>query len=220
MVGGIVRRSARAVDEAARWDHVEVRIFAAIVPPPQVVESLEEFLSSRQEADRDLRWTLPDQWHVTLAFSAQAPERSEDDLLERLTRAGRRRRAFRMRLGGVGAFPHVARGRVLYLASVIESPWNGDEELLRLATGARAAFAKAGCPVEGSKFTPHNTLARLGRPSDLTRWVRVVDTFAGDWFTVEEFVLLESHLGQGPRGKPRYEERGRFSIGGRAETDS
>ncbi len=55
-------------------------------------------------------------------------------------------------------------------------------------------------------------------PRDVVRWVRVLETFSSDWFDVEEFVLIESHLGEGPRGRPRYEERARFSIGGTRET--
>jgi 2'-5' RNA ligase len=58
----------------------------------------------------------------------------------------------------------------------------------------------------------------VGPPRDVVRWVRVLATFTSDWFDVEEFVLIESHLGEGPRGRPRYEERARFSIGGTRET--
>lgn len=195
-----------------------MRVFAAVVPSEAAVESLGEFLTSRREAGRDLRWTSPEQWHVTLAFSGAAPARAEEDLVERLARAGRRRTPFRMRLTGAGAFPDPSRGRVLYLGVQADSPWNDDEELRRLATGTRAAFAKSGCPVDGARFTPHITVARVGPPRDVVRWVRVLATFTSDWFDVEEFVLIESHLGEGPRGRPRYEERARFSIGGTRET--
>ena len=108
-------------------------MFAAVVPPDDVVEELEEFLAPRREA-APFRWTVPEQWHVTLAFMERVPERSLDDLLERLTRAGRRRTPFIVALAGGGAFPDVARARVLYAA--VEAAPDALEELRRLSTGA------------------------------------------------------------------------------------
>jgi 2'-5' RNA ligase len=63
-----------------------MRMFVAAIPPEEVVEDLEEFLSVRREA-APLRWTLPEQWHLTLAFLAEVPDRRYDDLLARLERA-------------------------------------------------------------------------------------------------------------------------------------
>src|ERR671932_918760 len=111
-------------------------MFAAVVPPEDVVDDLEEFLAPRREA-APFRWTVPEQWHLTLAFMERVPERSLDDLLERLTRAGRRRTPFTLSLGGGGAFPGPSRAKLLF-AAVQGSP-DALEELHRLATGARAA---------------------------------------------------------------------------------
>ena len=52
-------------------------------------------------------------------------------------------------------------------------------ELDRLAVGARAAFAKAGAAPDGTRFRPHLTLARLGRPEDVVRWVRLLEAYRG-----------------------------------------
>ena len=184
-------------------------MFAAVVPPDDVLEELEEFLAPRREA-APFRWTAPEQWHLTLAFMESVPERSLDDLLERLTRAGRRRTPFPVALAGGGAFPDVTRARVLY-AGVDAAP-EALEELRRLSTGARAAAAKAGAPVDGAAFRPHLTLARMNRPVEATRWLRVLGTYRSRLFTVEELVLVRSHLGQGPRNRPRYETVARFPL--------
>ena len=82
-----------------------MRMFAAVVPPEDVVEGLEEFLEPRREAG-DFRWTVPDSWHVTLAFLAEVPERRLEELQERLDRAARRRTPFDLRLGGGGLRQH------------------------------------------------------------------------------------------------------------------
>jgi RNA 2',3'-cyclic 3'-phosphodiesterase len=66
-------------------------MFAAVVPSPDALEDLAEFLGPRQEAGRDLRWTEPAQWHLTLAFLADVADRHLDDLTERLGRGATRR---------------------------------------------------------------------------------------------------------------------------------
>lgn len=177
-------------------------MFVALVPPEPAIADLAEFLEPRQRAATGFRWTTHEQWHVTLAFLADVAERRLDDLVERLARAGRRRTRFDVRLRSGGAFPNAGRAKVLY-AAADAGPMA--EELRRLAVGARAAAAKAGAPPEGSRFHPHVTLARLRAPVDVTRWLRVLDAYQGPVWRAEEIVLVESHLGEGPRRRPRYE---------------
>jgi 2'-5' RNA ligase len=186
-------------------------MFAAVLPPPGVVEDLEEFLAPRQEAGDELRWTGPEQWHVTLAFMPAVPQRALDDLVERLGRAAARRTPFSLAVTGGGAFPNAARAKVLYAALDVSD----DEELRRLSTGARAAANKAGAEAEGGRFHPHVTLARTRRPGEVTRWIRVLDAYRGRRWTAEELALVESHLGEGPRRRPRYEVIESFPLGGR-----
>jgi 2'-5' RNA ligase len=179
-----------------------MRLFVAAVPPAEVVEHLDDFLSVRREA-ASYRWTDPAQWHLTLAFAEAVPERKLDDLGERLERAARKRRAFEVRLGGGGAFPHADRARVLFAR--LGADEDGLTELDRLATGARAALAKAGASVDGQRFRAHLTLARLGHPDNVTSWVRLLDAYRGPQWRVEEVALVASHLGEGPRRRPRHE---------------
>jgi 2'-5' RNA ligase len=82
---------------------------------------------------------------------------------------------------------------------------SGVTELDRLAVGARAAAARTGIEVEGKRFRPHLTVARLARPAELTSWVRLLDAYAGPPWTATEVALVWSHLGEGPRRTPRYE---------------
>lgn len=179
-----------------------MRLFVAVVPPEGVLEHLDEFLSVRREVGEGFRWTVPDQWHLTLAFMESVAERHLDDLVERLGRAGHRRTPFELGFGGGGAFPNAARAKVLWLGVA------GDDaagtELDRLATGARAAATRAGAEVAGGKFRPHLTLARLGRPQEVSKWVRLLDAYEGPRWMVEEFALIQSHLGEGPRKRPRH----------------
>jgi 2'-5' RNA ligase len=185
-----------------------MRMFVALLPPERALEDLAGFVGPRQEAEPGFRWTVPEQWHVTLAFLADVPDRHLDDLLARLARAAARRTPFGVTLAGGGAFPDPARAKVLFAGVETDGV-----ELTRLATGARAAAAKAGCPVDGGRFHPHVTLARTGRPVQATRWLRVLDAYRGPTWTAEEVTLVASHLGEGPRRRPRYEAVAAFPLG-------
>lgn len=185
-------------------------MFTAVVPSDEVVAELEEFLDPRREA-APFRWTRSDSWHLTLSFMGNVPDRAVDDLVERLGRAGNRRTPFTLALQGGGTFPNPARAKLLY-AAVTGDP-AALTELDRLATGARAAGNRAGAAVDGSRFTAHLTLARMNRPVEATRWLRVLDAFRSRSFEVTEFALIASHLGEGPGNRPRYERVGTFPLG-------
>ena len=182
-------------------------MFVAVPLPEGVVEDLEAYVEPRREA-APFRWTVPEHWHVTLAFLEQVSERALDDLVERLTRAARKRSPMDAQITGGGAFPNVGRAKVLYAGLETDRV-----ELSRAATGARAAASKAGIEVDGQRFRPHITLARMNRPVEATKWVRLLDDYSGPRWSIGEFVLVVSYLGQGPRGRPRYEVVETFSLG-------
>jgi RNA 2',3'-cyclic 3'-phosphodiesterase len=192
-----------------------MRMFVALPLPEGVKEHLSEFLEPRQEAglaDVGLRWTTPWQWHVTLAFLPEVADRHTDELHERLQRVAARRNPLVLRVAGAGAFPHAGHAKVLWAGLERDGEQEGDN-LARLATGVRAAAAKSGIEVDGGRFRPHLTLARLGRPADVTRLLRVLDLYAGPSWQAREVALIASYLGQGPKGRPRHEVAQIFRLG-------
>lgn len=191
-----------------------LRLFAAVTPSVEAIAHLEEFLAVRREAAA-YRWTRPEQWHLTLAFLDRVPERRLDDLVERLGRAGARRTPFPLRLAGGGAFPNPGRAKVLWVG--LDADETARTELDRLATGARAAAGRAGAPVEGGRFRPHLTLARINAPTEVSNWVRLLDGYRGPAWSVGSFSLIASYLGQGPRGRPRYEVLAELRLGPSAD---
>jgi 2'-5' RNA ligase len=186
------------------------RMFVAVTPPEEVVQHLDAYLEPRRE-HATFRFTPPEQFHVTIAFYAAVPEASLDDLTEGLARAAGRRTAFTTRVAGGGAFPDPVQARVLY-ARLDLGP-DAEAELDLLATGARAAAGRAGVAVDGQRFRPHLTVARLARPEEATRWLRVLDAYRGPEWTVEDVSLVASYLGEGPRGRPRYETLAELPLG-------
>lgn len=186
-----------------------MRMFVAVRPPEEAIEDLDEFLSVRRAAG-PFRWALAEQLHLTLAFLADVPDHRLDALFERLAHAARRRTAFGTAIAGGGAFPDPARGRVLF-ADLDLTP-EASTELDRLATGCRTAATTSGLEVDGQRFRPHLTLARIGRPTELSSWVRLLGAYRGPAWSVEEIALVGSHLGEGPRRRPRYEVIETFGL--------
>ena len=186
-------------------------MFIALPLPEAVKDDLADFLEPRQEAgpqSRGLRWTMPEQWHVTLAFLPDLAERHTDELFERLERATLRRNPLVLRLVGAGAFPNAARAKVL---------WTGvehdGEELMRLAGGVRAAASKSGTTVGGGRFHPHLTLGRLGVATDVTHLLDALEQYESPSWQAREIALIASYLGQGPNARPRHELRATFTLG-------
>lgn len=186
-------------------------MFTAILPPASLVEELDDFLTPRRPAEARLRWTRPEGWHLTTAFMADVPDPSLERLTENLAQVAARTPAFRLRLGGGGAFPWPLETKVLWLGVP-----EGGQELTALAGRCRHAATRAGIRVDGARFVPHLTLARANRAIDTTRVVRVLDAFEADGWEATELVLVHSHLHD--RGN-RYEVVGRWMLGSSTEID-
>lgn len=186
-----------------------MRLFVALVPPEEAVEHLDDFLEVRRESG-SFRWAAAEQFHVTLAFLAEVEERRLDDLVERLGWAAAKRTAFETAIAGGGGFPNVGRARVIWAGLDLDAA--GRTQMDRLATGCRAAANRAGVPVDGQRFRPHVTVARLGRPAEVSRWVRLLDSYAGPRWLADRITLIESHLGEGPRNRPRYVNVEEFTL--------
>ena len=148
------------------------RLFVAVWPPPAVVRALEHL--ERPEVP-GLRWTGPEQWHVTLRFMGSVADvDAAVAAFERVT---------------VG--PAVARlgpqtGR--FGDRVLHVPVGGLEPL---AAAVIAATREIGEPPDPRPFHGHITLARpRGRARvDLRRLAGAA--VAGDW-RVEELTLVSS----------------------------
>ena len=117
-----------------------------------------------------------------------------------------------LRLAGPVAFPNAHETRALAVGVMPESE-GADVVLERMAGRARNAAVTVGTEVDGQRFRPHLTIARLRRPDDTTNWVRVLETYTGPEWPVIEAAVIASHLGQGPGGRPRYEVIAEIPLG-------
>jgi len=170
------------------------RLFVALRIPLGVEEELDELVDPVRSARRDLRWTKPSTWHLTLQFLGECGPREADRQLDRWTERAERALPFELRLAGAGTFPAAS-----WMASVL---WVG-------IGGDVAGWRRIAMPDQ----QPHLTLARVRTPTDLTAVVGELSEFVSSPFPVDTIELMESHLrSRGERG-PRYETLATIPLG-------
>lgn len=176
------------------------RLFIAIRPPAPVRDALVDAMEGLEGA----RWLGEDQLHLTLRFVGEVETPAANDLAAQLGRIDSR--PIDLAAAGVGVFerrgvPHTLWARVPPAGALGE-----------LRQKVERACEQAGLGRETRRFTPHITLARLGRASgDVGGWLAAHgDLAAGPW-RAEDFVLYESHLGY---EGPHYEAVAVYPLGG------
>jgi 2'-5' RNA ligase len=189
------------------------RIFAAVVPPDDVIEHLDAFLDPRRDSEPGFRWIPSYDFHITLAVMESAEEPRVDDYVDRLADGVSGTPVPEIALAGPVTFPDPAAARVLAtgVAAVSDA---ADVVLERLAGRARNAAVTCGIEVDGARFKPHNTIARLRRPTEVSNWVRLLETYAGPSWPVYEVAIIASHLGEGAHRGPRYETLAEIALSG------
>ena len=140
-----------------------------------------------------LRWTRPDQWHVTLRFFGDADPAAAAEAFGRIKR-----------IGAAVATLGPATGR--FGARVLHAPVQG---LDALAAATVAATAGVGAPPPGRPFAGHVTLARSRHPRGVDLGPLTGVPVAGRW-VVGELTLVASR--PAPTGA-RYEVMETLPLG-------
>jgi RNA 2',3'-cyclic 3'-phosphodiesterase len=173
-------RSARGSGAAIR------RAFVAVRPPTHVVAALDEVLARvRGGGSPGLTWTPKAQWHVTLQFLG--PVADVDALVGALTTGLAATEAFKIGLGGAGAFPVPDRASVVWVGVDL-----GADDLERAAATVVGATGTLGFTPEEA-FTAHLTVARARRPCPVASVIASIgDAPFGSAWDVTEVLLMES----------------------------
>src|SRR5260221_12937377 len=98
-----------------------MRLFFAILLPDEIIRALQGFQEDlRGDAgEAGLRWTRPEQFHLTLKFLGEQ-SRSRARTAVEAAELLRERPPFELAVGGLGAFPNSARPSNLWLAPIEE----------------------------------------------------------------------------------------------------
>ena len=166
------------------------RLFTGLDVP----EGMADDLSRLQGGLGAARWIEPEDFHITLRFIGDVGERAANDIADMLYAV--RKRPLEVTLTGLGSFggdkPHT-----LYIAVKPSQP------LIELQSEHERIMRRVGLPPETRKFTPHVTLARLGRNArarDVADWIALRGLFMSRSFIVPQFALFSAKesVGGGP----------------------
>jgi 2'-5' RNA ligase len=188
-----------------------IRTFYALSVPPELVDAVRRIQQrARIDLPRGLRWTAPEQVHLTLAFLGDVPTESVVQLKSILYEIALSVEPFEVSVMGVGGFPRADRPRVVWAGLSGESVHQIGRLHHDLWSRLESIVPKPE-PID-REFHPHITLARVPgpQPPKIAAWMqRHADYEFGDW-PVREIQLIQSVLT--PKG-PVYETLARSDLG-------
>lgn len=169
-----------------------MRLFFAIPLDETVRGEVRSAIRRLPAIDWPWRWIPPENYHLTLKFLGEVEEGRAGELREAGAEAAAGIGPFTLRLGRFGAFPDLARPRVVFFG--IEE---GFEPCAALASRLEEACEALGFDREQRPFRAHLTLARIKRPltapvRDALRAVPPLPRTASQ--TIDRFVLMSSRL--------------------------
>lgn len=193
-------------DDAERW-----RVFLAIEIPEAVREALTGPLEALRPLHESIRINPTERLHLTLHFLGHLPPLVVEQMQPALATVVVRHHRLRIAAQGVGAFPAIARPRVLWAGITgADLP-----RLNALQAELVDALRTAGVTVECERFHPHLTLGRIRRPLKpperalLREWSVRWGAAAFGEVPVDQVRLMRSQLGGGP---PRYTTLTTFDL--------
>ncbi|GGD00519.1 RNA 2',3'-cyclic phosphodiesterase [Aquisalinus flavus] len=162
------------------------RLFVAFGLPQTLRDSLALTRGGLERA----RWVDPSDYHVTLRFIGDVNNADADRLAGSLEMV--EAEAFTAGMDVYGSFGG-DKPRIAYLG-VFQDP-----ALVSLQQKVEIACRTAGFEAEARKFTPHITIARLGktRPGDLAAWLSSRMPPVPSSFRVDSFSLYSARTGGG-----------------------
>lgn len=174
-----------------------IRAFVAVTLAPKLLAEIETIQRRLNRAiGRDLvRWTRPDQLHLTLKFFGNLEIGAVPDITKALHEAAREISTFRLTVEEPGVFPSIRRPSVIWLGI------GGDVESLRqLQAHVERLTAGAGSHSEDRAFHPHLTIGRVrGRDQDTSSVGPAIHGVAVPEFSVwpvRDVHLVQSTLSQ------------------------
>lgn len=169
-----------------------IRCFVAVEIPEPIQALLKPVQTHLQlQIHKGISWTKPGNFHLTLKFLGDVRPEAIQDVSEALQRVTDTHPPFSIALGGIGAFPNLARPRVVWMGIK-----QGASTVSRLAKAVNHELTHLGFSTD-NRFHPHLTLARLRTTTNLEplkNILRKYDTIVGGSMHVNEIALMQSQL--------------------------
>lgn len=172
-----------------------MRLFTAIPVPDEIKQYATTVRKELESTSPDVKWVEEQNYHLTLKFLGDVSPDWLEQLYDFLERAAVSSPSFKLRLQGMGFYPHRRRPRVLWAGIAGEL-----EKALFLGERVDAYLASLGFEAEKHRDY-HLTMGRIRSErhvDDLVNKVmRMGEAIQSNYFTVKEFYLMESQLTSG-----------------------
>ena len=143
-----------------------IRCFIAIEIPETIQNQLARIQGALRNQIQKASWVKPGNIHLTLKFLGDVDHASLESIGKAVGLVAIRYRSFSLRFGGIGAFPNLARPRVIWVGVKV-----GRERICNLAEDINLALSGCGFSFDTKKFNPHLTITRLKGRIDLRPYV-------------------------------------------------
>lgn len=179
-----------------------MRLFVGLAVSEAVKDALERLTLRLRVKDDGLRWSTPDQWHVTLAFLGEVNDEARARLVQELREVRQPIQA--LQIDGLGVFDR---------AGILHAKVEVTPQLQRLYGAVVAVVKRVGLELEDRPYRAHITLARsrnrdgrktIGRLRGSAEQQRLRERWEA-----HEFLLYESQLST---GGSRYVVQERFGL--------
>lgn len=169
-----------------------MRAFVAVEMSEPIRRALAGLIEQLQQFHAPVKWVSAENIHLTLKFLGNVPDAAVPQVTDMLIHCCRNVARFQLEIAGVGAFPNLARPRVLFARASDHPP-----TLAPLARDLNRRMTRAGVPRETRPFKSHLTLGRVRRPQPAPDMAEKLTQLADRPFgamTVDRVVLMESRL--------------------------
>ncbi len=162
-----------------------MRVFAGLPLPEEVRVRLGGLCAGIDGA----RWISKENFHLTLHFIGDVDRDMAEEIDAELSHIDFP--AFDLHLTGVGYFGKANKPRALWVGT------ESSHALNELQERVGSALRRAGVKLEGRKFKPHVTLARIKqiKINDLGSFLERNGDFSHPPLLIDNFILFRSHLG-------------------------
>ncbi|MBD3266050.1 RNA 2',3'-cyclic phosphodiesterase, partial [bacterium] len=166
-----------------------MRTFLSINLTPAIHGQIQDLQESLRAYTRDIRWTRPENCHLTLKFLGEFPEEHLPKLGEILDPVAAQFSPFSIKLGSLGTFPPKGPISILWLG-VSE----GDALVKSLEMEIQQALTQAGISFDKKKsFLPHLTIGRAKKEKRVyLNLKKNPPRFAMDPLLVDAFYTMQS----------------------------
>lgn len=136
-------------------DTERLRTFIALELDQPFRETIRKIQNDLKKADADVRWTRPENCHLTLKFLGDVAVKQIDPLLQKIRNIAASSDKFSMQLTELGTFPKAGYPRIIWVACLPST-----SALQEIVARLEADLNELGFKKENKEFKPHITLGR------------------------------------------------------------